>query len=54
MTMCEKKALAKAIEIQKKIGGNHAFFRDKLNFNLAKNSIHELLCILMPFKIIFA
>ena len=28
MTMWEKQNLARATEIQKKIGGNHAFFRD--------------------------
>ena len=25
---------------EKKIGGNHAFFRDSLSFNLGKNAIH--------------
>ena len=28
MTMREKKILARAMEIQKENGGNHAFFRD--------------------------
>ena len=28
MTMGEKQILARAIEIQKKIVGNHAYFRD--------------------------
>ena len=36
LTMQEKQILGRPIGIQKKIGGNHAFFRKKLSNNISK------------------
>ena len=44
MTMREKMMSAKAIEIQMKIGGNHAFFRDK--YASIRKKCCTLFCIL--------
>ena len=53
MTMREKQVLARAIGIQKKIGGNYTVFRDKQQFLLKALKYKEMYGVFLQLKLYY-